>query len=311
MDLSLVIVSFNTREILDECLKSVRIAIKNLQAEVFIVDNNSSDGTVQTVRENHPWVKLITNKQNLGFSKANNLALKKAKGYYILVLNPDTKLMPDTITKMIDFLKKHQDVAVATCRVELANGALDRDCRRHFPSPWRAFCHFTGLSKIFPGSKIFDQYYMGYLPSNIEHEVDACAGAFMLICKSAMDKVGLFDEDFFFYGEDLDWCWRFREAGYKIIYTPITKIIHYKGVSSGIKKETTEISKATRESKKRALKESTRAMKLFYEKHYKDKYPFFINWLMFLGIWVLERIRLEKFKISAKISYRSVKINNS
>lgn len=294
MDLSLVIVSFNTKEILDECLKSVQKAAKNLQTEIFVVDNNSSDGTAQMVKKNHPWVKLIANRTNLGFSKANNQALAKARGQYILVLNPDTKLAPDTITKMMDFLKKHQDVAVATCRVELANGALDRDCRRHFPSPWRAFCHFTGLSKIFPGSKIFDQYYMGYLSPNTEHEVDACAGAFMFIRKSKMDKVGLFDEDFFFYGEDLDWCWRFREAGYKIVYTPITKIIHYKGVSSGIKKETQEISKATKESKKRVLKESTRAMRLFYQKHYQDKYPFFINWLVLAGIKLIELIRLSK-----------------
>lgn len=294
MDLSLVIVSFNTKEILDECLKSVQKAAKNLQTEIFVVDNNSSDGTAQMVKKNHPWVKLIANRNNLGFSKANNQALAKARGQYILVLNPDTKLLPDTLTKMMVFMKKNLDVAVATCKVELKNGQLDRDCRRHFPSAWRSFCHFSGLSKIFPGSKIFDQYYMGYLSTDNEHEVDACAGAFMFIRKSAMDKVGLFDEDFFFYGEDLDWCWRFREAGYKIVYTPITKIIHYKGVSSGIKKETQEISKATKESKKRALKESTRAMRLFYQKHYQDKYPFFINWLVLFGIYLIGKIRLLK-----------------
>lgn len=294
MDLSVVIVSFNTKEVLNECLLSLKVAIKNLKVEVFVVDNNSSDQTAGMVKENHPWVKLIANKQNLGFSKANNQALKKIRGQYVLVLNPDTKLMGDTLTKMLVFMRKRQDVAVATCKVELANGKLDRDCRRHFPSAWRSFCHFSGFEKIFPSSKIFDQYYMGYLPLNIEHEVDACAGAFMFIRKSEMDKVGLFDEDFFFYGEDLDWCWRFREAGYKIVYTPITKIIHYKGVSSGIKKETQEISKATEESKKRALAESTRAMKLFYEKHYKDKYPFFINWLVLFGIYLIGKIRLLK-----------------
>lgn len=294
IDLSLVIVSFNTKEILDQCLKSVQKAAKGLQTEAFVVDNNSGDGTPQMVKKNHPWVKLIANRKNLGFSKANNQALAKTTGQYILVLNPDTKLLPDTITKMMSFMQKNLDVTVATCRVELAAGGLDRDCRRHFPSAWRSFCHFSHLSKIFPGSKIFDQYYMGYLSDRKEHEVDACAGAFMFIRKSAMDKVGLFDEDFFFYGEDLDWCWRFREAGYKIVYTPITKIIHYKGVSSGIKKDTQKLSKATHESKKRVLKETTRAMRLFYQKHYQDKYPFFINWLMFFGIWVLERIRLAK-----------------
>lgn len=292
MDVSVVIVSYNTKELLADCLKSLKPALVSLKAEIFVVDNNSVDQTAQMVKRDFRGVKLIANRQNLGFSKANNQALKVVKGKYVLVLNPDTKVQTDTIKKMIDFMEKRPQVGISTCRIELPGGQLDPDCRRHFPTPWRAFTHFSNLAEIFKSSKIFDQYHMGYLSGTNEHEVDACVGAFMMIRKSAMDKVGLFDEDFFFYGEDLDWCWRFKELGYKIVYTPITKIIHYKGVSSGIKKDSRHLSKATKESKKRALLESTRAMRLFYQKHFRDKYPFFINWLMFLGIWILQKIRL-------------------
>lgn len=294
MDISVIIVSFNTKELLEECLKSVHSATKDLKAEVYVVDNNSFDRSPDMVKEKFPQIKLIINKKNIGFSKANNLAIKSAKGQYLLILNPDTKLFPNTIKKMIEFMNRDKQIAVATCRVQLPDGKLDRDCRRHFPTPWRAFTHFSGLSKIFTGSKVLDQYYMGYLPDNIEHEVDACAGAFMMVRKSAVDKVGLFDEDFFFYGEDLDWCYRFRQAGYKIFYTPVTTVIHYKGVSSGIKKASLHLSKATRESKRKAFLESTRAMRLFYQKHYINEYPFFINWLVLAGIKLMEFYRILK-----------------
>lgn len=294
MDLSIVIVSYNAGHILKDCLKSVKTASQKLQAETYVVDNNSEDFTVDLVRKNFPWVKLIANSTNNGFSRANNQAIKKAVGKYVLILNPDTKVQEDTFTKMIGFMAKNPEAGVATCRLEFPSGRLDPDCRRHFPTPWRAFCHFTGLAKMFKGSKIFDQYNYGYLSPNKEHEVDACAGAFMLIPNAAIAKVGMFDEDFFFYGEDLDWCFRFKEAGFKIIYTPITKTIHYKGVSSGIKKHSQEISIASRETKIRAYRESTRAMRLFYKKHYRDKYPWVITKLIFLAIKILEFYRVSK-----------------
>ena len=294
MDLSIIIVSYNTKELLADCLKSIQKALQFISAEVFVVDNNSSDGTVSLIKKKFPKIKLKANKQNLGFSKANNQALTLIRGKYVLILNPDTKLMSDTITKMIDFMQGNPQVTVSTCKVELPNGQIDRDCRRHFPTPWRAFCHFTGLSKIFAGSKIFDQYYFGYLPDDHEHEIDACAGSFMMVRANAIKKVGLFDEDFFFYGEDLDWCWRFKEAGYKIMYTPITKIIHYKGAASGMKSTSAHLTKATRESKEKAIAESTRAMELFYKKHYSNIYPFYINWLVLSSLRMLKIIRVSK-----------------
>ncbi len=292
MDVSIIIVSFNTKELLADCLKSAKAANSNLKAELFVVDNNSTDGSADMVKKDFPNVNLIANHENVGFSSANNQALVQAKGKYLLILNPDTKLMPQTLKIMKSYMDKNPNVAVSTCRVELPNGQLDIDCRRHFPTPWRAFCHFSHLSKIFKGSKLFDQYNMGYLSDAKEHEIDSCVGAFMFIRRESAEKVGYFDEDFFFYGEDLDWCWRFREYGYKITYNPATKIIHYKGVSSGIKKISKHLTLATRSSRRKAILESTRAMELFYKKHYFQKYPFFIDKLIIATIKVLTVLRL-------------------
>lgn len=294
MDLTVIIVSYNAGHLLGECLKSVKNASQKLKVETYVVDNNSSDGSAAMVKREFPWVNLIANASNNGFSKANNQAIKLAAGKYLLILNPDTKVKSDTFTKMISFMDKNPQVGVATCRLEFPNGNIDLDCRRHFPTPWRSFCHFSGLSKLFKGSKIFDQYNYGYLPDNIEHEIDACVGAFMFIPKKAIAIVGLLDEDFFFYGEDLDWCWRFKEAGYKLVYTPITKVIHYKGVSSGIKKDSQKLSIASKETKIRVYKESTRAMRLFYKKHYDRKYPKVLTQLIFAAIKILEIYRISK-----------------
>ena len=296
MYISVIIVSYNTCELLKECLISIKSATDNLKVEVFVSDNNSSDNTVRMIKKDFGWVNLIANRQNLGFSKANNRAIKKAKGKYLLVLNPDTRLFKNTLSQMIKFMDTNKDIAVATCRIELPSGQLDKDCRRMYPTPWRAFAHFSGLSKIFAGSKLFDQYQMGYIPEDIEHEVESCLGAFMFVRSTAVKKVGLFDEDFFFYGEDLDWCYRFREAGFKIVYTPTAKIVHYKGAASGIKPLSVNLSKATQKSKIRALKESTRAMELFYKKHYFGKYPVVLTWLVIFAVKILEKYRI--FKVS-------------
>lgn len=292
MDVSIVIVSYNTSELLSKCLKSLKGALEGIKSEVFVVDNNSTDDSVKMVKSDFSWIHLIANTENLGFSKANNQAIKKASGEYILVLNPDTQVQKDTVKKMIGFMEKHLEVGIATCRIELPNGNLDLDCRRHFPTPFRSFTHFSGLSKIIKGTKLFDAYYMGYISDKKEHEIDSCVGAFMMIRKKDLDRVGLFDEDFFFYGEDLDLCWRFGEKGYKIMYTPITKILHHKGAASGMKPTSKHLTKATRESKKKALAQSVRAMELFYQKHYQDKYPFFVSWLVVISLKILKVIRI-------------------
>ncbi len=298
MDISIIIVSYDTKELLAECLDSISKYSKNIKVETFVVDNDSHDYTAEFIKKNYPRVKLIENEQNLGFSKANNLALNKCVGKYILILNPDTKLMPSTLASMKQFMDKSApDVGVATCRVELTSGQLDKDCRRLFPTPARATTHFLGLSKLFKGSKFFDGYYCGHLPEDEQHEIDACVGAFMFIKKDLLDKIGFFDEDYFFYGEDLDLCYRFKKAGYKIIYTPITKIIHYKGASSGIKSHSQHLSKASRQSKIKVLNESTRAMSLFYKKHYMNSYPKVITYTVLASIKLVNALRLIKAQL--------------
>ncbi|OGD94930.1 hypothetical protein A3F02_02760 [Candidatus Curtissbacteria bacterium RIFCSPHIGHO2_12_FULL_38_9b] len=292
MDLAIVIVSYNTKELLAECLHTLLVASRGIRCEINVIDNNSSDGTVDMIKTKFPQINLIANLENKGFSKANNQILKKVKSRYALILNPDTIMPPDTLKKMISYMDANLDVAVSTCRVELLNGELDKDCRRHFPSPWRAFCHFSKLSLLFKNTRIFDSYYMGYISVKKEHEIDSCVGAFMMLRVTALKKVGYFDEDFFFYGEDLDLCWRFKEAGYKIIYNPAVKIIHYKGAASGMKSTSSHLTKVDYRSKKRAVQESTRAMKLFYKKHYMNKYPSILTWFILMTIKITEQIRL-------------------
>jgi len=287
-DLSIIIVNYKVRELLRQCLQSLAGA----GCEIFVVDNASKDGSVEMVQEEFPEVTLIASDENLGFAKANNLAIKESSGRYLLFLNPDTTVPPETLPEMIKLMDKNPRVGVATCFVELASGGMDLDCHRGFPTPWVSFCHFSGLAKLFPRSRIFGQYHQTWKDLTKTHEIDSCCGAFMIVRRTAMEEVGVWDEDFFFYGEDLDWCYRFQEKGWKIVFYPHVKIIHHKGASSGMKKSSQEVTMASRESKRRARQASTDAMRIFYEKHCRQKYPAVLNWLVLLGIKLMEKIRL-------------------
>jgi len=289
-DLSIIIVNYNVKELLRQCLQS----LAGVDCEIFVADNASKDGSVEMVREEFPEVKLIASKENLGFAKANNLALRQAQGRYLLFLNPDTVVPKETLSTIIQFMDGDPKVGVATCFIELASGGMDMDCHRGFPTPWASFCHFSGLAKLFPRSKLFGQYHQTWKDLSKTHEIDSCVGAFMMVRRGAMEEVGVWDEDFFFYGEDLDWCYRFREKGFKVMFYPHVKIIHHKGASSGMKKSSQEVTTASRESKRRARKASTEAMRIFYEKHYIKKYPKLVNWLVLRGIKLMEKIRLRR-----------------
>ncbi len=232
MKLSVVIVNYNVKYFLEQVLHAVRQAMGQLAVEVFVVDNNSVDDSVQMVREKFPWVHLIANEQNVGFSQANNQAIKIAKGDYVLLLNPDTLVEEDTFEKTVTFMDNHPKAGGLGVRMIDGKGKFLPESKRGFPSPYVAFCKAFGLSRLFPRSRTFNHYHLGYLDPNENHEVEVLSGAFMLLRKSVLDEVGLLDETFFMYGEDIDLSYRIIKAGYKNYYFADTTIIHYKGEST-------------------------------------------------------------------------------
>ncbi len=231
-DVSVVIVNYNVKDLADNCISSIYKARGEFSIEIFFVDNNSIDGSADHIRSKYPEVKVIANDKNIGFSKANNLALRKAEGKYVLILNPDTILEEGTFEKMISFCESHPDVGGVTSKLITASGALDSACKRSFPVPSVAIPRMLGLSKLFPKSKVFGKYNLTYLDEDKTYVVDAICGAFMFIPKKVLDKVGLFDEDYFMYGEDLDLCYRIAKGGYKIYYYPEVSTVHFKGEST-------------------------------------------------------------------------------
>ena len=232
MELSVIIVNYNVKHFLEQCLHSVFRASKNLTIEVFVVDNNSADGSAQLIREKFPEVHLIENKVNVGFSKANNQAIQVSKGKFVLLLNPDTVVEEDTFRKVIDFMKEHPDAGGLGVKMIDGKGIFLPESKRGLPTPWVAFYKMFGLSKLFPKSKKFGKYHLSYLDKDEIHEIDVLAGAFMLMRRSVLDKVGLLDETFFMYGEDIDLSYRIQQGGFKNYYFPETTIIHYKGEST-------------------------------------------------------------------------------
>jgi GT2 family glycosyltransferase len=217
---------------LEQALISVSKASNNLDVEVFVVDNNSADGSVEMVKAKFPTVKLIVNELNVGFSKANNQAIAKATGEYILLLNPDTVIEVDTLDKCVAFMNAHPQGGGLGVKMIDGKGDFLAESKRGFPTPWVAFYKIFGLAKLFPKSKKFGHYHLGYLDKNKTHEVEVLSGAFMVLRKSVLDKIGVLDEDYFMYGEDIDLSYRIIKNGYKNYYFSDTRIIHYKGEST-------------------------------------------------------------------------------
>jgi len=271
MDLTIIIVNYNVKEFLEQSIISIKKSCKAIQYELFIVDNASSDGSVELIRRKFPEIDLIANTENRGFAAANNQAIKQAQGDYILLINPDTIVQEDSFSVILDFFKKQPDCGMVGCKIMNPDGSLQLACRRSFPTPWVAFTKIIGLSKLLPNSKLFGRYNLTYLNPDETYEVEAISGSFMFVRREVVDDVGYLDESFFMYGEDLDWCFRIREAGWKIYYVPKTKIIHFKGESS--KKSDIDL-----------ILQFYRAMKLFVEKHYHHRYLHVPQWLLMLGI---------------------------
>ncbi len=299
MDLSIIIVNYKTKALTLQTIESVFAADQPAgKIEVILIDNASGDGIGAEVKKKFRQVQLIEAKVNLGFAGGNNLGLRKARGRYQLLLNSDTLISKDTLVKMIEFMDKNPHVGLSTCRVELLSGQIDPASHRGFPTPWAAFTYYAGLEKLWPQSKLFGQYHQGWKNLRQPHEIDAPVGAFFMLRQEALRQVGLLDETFFMYGEDIDLAYRINKAGWKIFFTPITKITHLKG-ASGINKHAG--TKMTQEVKKIKIKTTTAffdAMKLFYTKHYSSKYFFGVKWLTFGAIDTIKLWKIIRIKFS-------------
>ncbi len=232
MKLSIVIVNYNVKYFLQQCLSSVFNAIKNVEAEVWVVDNNSVDGSVEMVKKSFPQVKLIANTDNKGFSKANNQAIKQSNGEYVLLLNPDTIVEETTFEKVVDFMDNHPKAGGLGVKMIDGKGNFLPESKRGIPTPEVAFYKMFGLTSIFSKSKRFAKYYMGHIGVDETNKVEILSGAFMLLRKSVLDKIGLLDEEYFMYGEDIDLSYRILKAGYDNYYFADTTIVHYKGEST-------------------------------------------------------------------------------
>jgi GT2 family glycosyltransferase len=273
LQLSIIIVNYNVKHFLEQCLFSVYKALKNVEAEVFVVDNNSVDGSVALLKEKFPQVKLIVNQNNTGFAVANNQAIKLASGKYILLLNPDTVVQEDTFQKTLAFMDQHPDAGGLGIKMLDGKGNFLPESKRGLPTPAVAFYKIFGLAKLFPHSKKFGQYHLTYLDKNKDHQVDVLSGAFMMMRKETLDKVGLLDETFFMYGEDIDLSYRITKGGYRNYYFAQSNIIHYKGES-------------TKKSSVNYVIVFYKAMAIFAKKHFSQNHARIFHFLIYLAIYL-------------------------
>lgn len=273
-DISIVIVNYNVRHFLDQCLRSVEKASHEFNVETIVVDNDSVDGSVAHIREFFPGVRLIANRENVGFARANNQAIREASGKYVLLLNPDTIIETETLKKCFDFMEGHSECGALGVKMIDGEGKFLPESKRGFPSPLASLMRLTGLSRLFPKSRFFNRYNLGFLSEDETNEIDVLCGAFMFIRKEALDKVGLLDEQFFMYGEDIDLSYRIQQGGYSIYYLPTTTIVHFKGES-------------TKKSSLKYYSTFYKAMAIFARKHYGGKSfnPFL--WMINTAIFLL------------------------
>ncbi len=254
MKLSVIIVSYNVKFYLHQCLTAVERAARGLDVEVYVVDNGSSDGSAECVRKLHPAVHFIQNPENMGFARANNIAIRQSGGDYVLLLNPDTLIGEDTLRQCLAFMDSHADAGAVGVKMLNPDGSFARESRRGIPTPFTAFCKMSGLCRLFPKSRLFGRYYMQYLDRDEVNEIETVSGAFMMLRRRVLDEVGLLDEDYFMYGEDIDLSYRILKGGYRNFYLPV-RILHYKGES-------------TRKSSHRYVYVFYQAMLIFFRKHF-------------------------------------------
>ncbi len=276
MVLSIIIVNFRTFELTKNTIDSVLSSDCNYDYEILVVDNKSDDGSLEKLEETfsneikNSKITFIANNSNMGFSYANNLAIKKSSSKYILLLNSDTIIKENTLNKCLNYIETHQDVGALGCKVSLPNGELDKACKRSFPNPINSFYRLFHI----PNKNLeVNNYNLSNLDDNGVYEIDCLVGAFMLVKKDVINQIGMLDEDYFMYGEDIDWCYRIKESGWKIIYFGEVEIVHYKGSSSNKKSF-------------KLIYEFHKSMYIFYKKHLAEKYFVLLNFIVYVGIAV-------------------------
>jgi len=273
VQVSIIIISYNVKAYLEQCLYSVYKASKQIEIEIFVVDNNSIDDSVEMVKRNFPEINLICNSENKGFAYACNQAIKLSKGIYTLLLNPDTVIQENSLILCRNFMNEHHTSGALGVRMIDGNGKFLPESKRSLPTPSSAFYKMFGISRLFPRSKFFGQYQLRYFDENEIHKVDVLSGAFMFIRKEVLDQIGLLDENFFMYGEDIDLSFRISQAGFDNYYFPNTTIIHYKGES-------------TKKSSLKYVKIFYNAMLIFATKHYKGKKKILFRLLIYTAIYI-------------------------
>ncbi|NQT34812.1 glycosyltransferase [bacterium] len=282
VDVSIIIVNYNVKHFAEQCLRSVEAAAGSLSTEIFLVDNGSTDGSVEYLKPLFPQVIFIDNGENLGFGRANNIALSQARGKYILVLNPDTLVGEDTLQSLVQYMDDHPRAGAVGPKILTREGSFDTTSKRGFPTPWVAFSRFSGLARLFPKSKLFGRYDLLYLDPDKPALIDSLVGSCMMVRMETYREVGGFDEDYFMFGEDIDWCFRMKQADWEVHYAPVTKIVHFRGES-------------TRRSNINRDQAFYGAMHLFVEKHFKSRYPLGGHQLIDLGIFLAgAAVRLKK-----------------
>ena len=287
IDLSVVILNFNTRDLTRACLATVfGSVLGKYRMEVIVCDNGSTDGSIEMIEQEFPQAALVKNGKNVGFAAGNNPGIRRAKGKFVLLLNTDTEVPPQTFAAMITFMDAHELAGAATCKLLLADGSMDPACHRGFPTPWVAFTYVTKLETLFPKTRLFGEYHQGYKDVSTVHEVDCIVGAFFMVRREVIQDVGLLDEDYFMYGEDIDWAYRIRSKGWKILYNPAVTILHKKKQSG----------RANSRKDRRITTEVYfhQYNWLFYTKNYAKKYgpllTFLVNSFYTTRIFLLKKL---------------------
>jgi GT2 family glycosyltransferase len=297
-ELAIIIVNYNTRELLDDCLASIFKADHPKGGlQVVVVDNDSADDSLAMVAEKYPAVITIKNSKNLGFAKGNNIGVATSDARHLLFLNSDTVIKRYSLVKPLKYLKMHPKVGAITIKLLLKDGSVDFDNHRGFPTPTASFFKFSGLAKIFPNSTLFNSYHLGFRKLDKIHQIPVAAGSYLMMPTKIFNDIGMWDETYFFYGEDIDICFRINEAGYSIIYYPKVSALHLRGASSGLRKENSQTAASSKANRIKVAKSSSDAWKIFYKKFYSKRYPAIVTAIVLTGIAIKGKLRVLKYQL--------------